>query len=126
MTTFAPPIKERTTKELLLIVGTPNERNETALLAAQSELALRKVDESEIKQAKHLSKQKVRLEELKRAKESYSVFDFIFEPITLIEIIFSWELKKDGYLRKAEQQRWFRKTLLVLLLAILLFFIIYK
>lgn len=126
MTTFNPPIKERTTKELLLIVGAPNEWNEIALLAAQSELALRKVDESKIKQAKHLSKQKVRLEELKRAKESYSVFGFIFEPITFIEIIFSWELKKDGYLRKAEQQRLFRKTLLVLLLAILLFFIIYK
>ena len=126
MTTFNPPIKARTTKELLLIVGAPDEWNETALLEAQSELALRKVDESKIKQAKHLSKQKVRLEELKRAKESYSVFDFIFEPITFIEIIFSWELKKDGYLRKAEQQRWFRKTLLVLLLAILLFFIIYK
>ncbi|ARS38773.1 hypothetical protein CA265_03385 [Sphingobacteriaceae bacterium GW460-11-11-14-LB5] len=126
MPPFTPPIKDRTTEELLLIVGAPDEWNETALQEAQSVLILRKVDESKIKQAKHLSKQKVKLEELKRAKESYSVFDFIFEPITFIEIIFSWELKKDGYLRKAEQQRWFRKILLFLLLAILLFFIIYK
>lgn len=119
MPTFNPPIEDRTTKQLLLIVGSPNEWDESAIEQAQLELTLRKVDESEIKQAKHQSKQKVRLEDLKRAKESYSFFDFIFEPSTFIEVIVSWELRKDGYLRKADQQQWLRPIFILVIIMII-------
>lgn len=115
MPTFNPPIEDRTTKQLLLIVGSPNEWDESAIEQAQLELTLRKVDESEIKQAK----QKVRLEDLKRAKESYSFFDFIFEPSTFIEVIVSWELRKDGYLRKADQQQWLRPIFILVIIMII-------
>ncbi len=44
---------------------------------------------------------------LKRAKESFSVLDFLLKPTkTVIEILFSWELKKEGYTKKATQQKW--------------------
>ncbi|NII81639.1 MULTISPECIES: hypothetical protein [unclassified Pedobacter] len=119
MLTFNPPIEDRTTKQLLLIVGSPNEWDESAIEQAQLELTLRNVDESEIKQAKHQSKQKVRLEDLKRAKESYSFFDFIFEPSTFIEVIVSWELRKDGYLRKADQQQWLRPIFILVMIMII-------
>lgn len=119
MPTFNPPIEDRTTKQLLIIVGSPNEWDESAIEQAQLELTLRKVDELEIKQAKHQSKQKVRLEDLKRAKESYSFFDFIFEPSTFIEVIFSWELRKDGYLRKADQQQWLRPIFILVIIMII-------
>jgi hypothetical protein len=119
MPIFNPPIKDRTTKQLLLIVGSPNEWDESAIEQAQLELTLRKVDEPEIKHAKHQSKQKVRLEDLKRAKESYSFFDFIFEPSTFIEVIVSWELRKDGYLRKADQQQWLRPIFILVIIMII-------
>ncbi|MDQ0967300.1 hypothetical protein QFZ20_002703 [Flavobacterium sp. W4I14] len=119
MPTFNPPIADRTTKQLLLIVGAPNEWDECAIEQAQLELILRKVDESEIKHAKHQSKQKVRLEALKRAKESYSFFDFIFEPSTFIKVIIFWELRKDGYLRKADQQQWLRPIFILVIIMII-------
>ncbi|QNR85575.1 hypothetical protein H9N25_03610 [Pedobacter riviphilus] len=119
MLTFNPPIEDRTTKQLLLIVGSPNAWDESAIEQAQLELTLRNVDESEIKHAKHQSKQKVRLQDLKRAKESYSFFDFIFEPSTFIEVIVSWELRKDGYLRKADQQRWLRPIFILVMIMII-------
>jgi hypothetical protein len=119
MPIFNPPIKDRTTKQLLLIVGSPNEWDESAIEQAQLELTLRKVDKPEIKHAKHQSKQKVRLEDLKRAKESYSFFDFIFEPSTFIEVIVSWELRKDGYLRKADQQQWLRPIFILVIIMII-------
>lgn len=122
MITFNPPINERTTEQLLLIVGSPNEWDESAIEQAQLELTLRKVDESEIKLAKHQSKQKVRLEDVKRAKESYSFFDFIFEPSTFIEVIVSWELRKDGYIRKADQQQRLRPIFIFVIMLIVVIF----
>ncbi|MDP5199413.1 hypothetical protein [Flavobacterium sp. DG2-3] len=113
---FRPPIKTRTTKELLAIAGAPKKWNPRAYKLATNELHLRKVDFKLIHQAKYIEKKKENLEVLKKAKESYSIFDFLFNlGGTLIEIIFSWNLEKEGYLTKAQQQKKFR---------ILLFFII--
>lgn len=122
MSAFNPPIKERTIEQLLLIVGAPNEWDESAVEQAQLELTLRKVDKSLITQAKHLSKQKVKLEDLKKAKESYSIFDFIFEPVTFIEILVSWDLRKDGYIRKADQQQWLRPIFILTIIMIIVIF----
>lgn len=89
---------------------------------AIDELYNRKVDLKLINQAKYIETKKENLEVLKKAKESYDITDFIFNlGGTLIEIIFSWDLEKEGYLRKAEQQKKFRIALLFLLAFILLF-----
>ncbi|MHC0443787.1 hypothetical protein ACWA1F_00165 [Flavobacterium sp. 3-218] len=109
---FKPPIKTRTTKELLAITGAPKRWNERAYKLAIDELHLRKINFKLIDQAKHVEKKRESFEALKKAKESYHITDFIFNlRETLFEIIFTWELKKDGYLLKAEQQKKFRLVL---------------
>ena len=53
-----------------------------------------------------------------KANESYHVCDFILNPLpTLVEIIFSWELKKDGFPRKARQQKYFRIVIGIIILS---------
>ncbi|MFD1603835.1 hypothetical protein ACFSJW_10025 [Flavobacterium artemisiae] len=119
---FKPPIKTRTTKELLAIAGAPKKWNQRAYKLAIDELYNRKVDSKLIDKAKYIEKKKENLEVLKKAKESYSILDFLFNfGGTLIEIIFSWNLEKEGYLRKAEQQKKFRIILLFVIASVLLF-----
>lgn len=116
---FRPPIKSRTTKELLEIVGAPKKWNSRAVKLANDELYSRKVDSKEIDQAKYIENKKEEIETLKKATKSYSLLDFIFRPkSTLFELLFTWELKKDGYLLKAEQQKTFRITLIVLIIIV--------
>jgi len=118
---FKPPIKTRTTKELLAIAGAPKKWNSRAYKLAIDELYNRKVDSKLIAQSKYLEKKKENLEVLKMAKESYTIFDFLFNfGGTLIEIIFAWNLEKEGYLRKAEQQKKFRIALFFLIATVLL------
>ncbi|WP_125722252.1 hypothetical protein [Flavobacterium ustbae] len=118
---FKPPIKTRTTKELLAITGAPKKWNERAYQLAVAELYSRKVDFKLIDQAKYIEKKKENFEALKRAKESYSISDFVFNlGGTLIELIFSWNLEEEGYLRKAEQQKKFRIVLFFLIASVLL------
>ncbi len=59
---FTPPIKERTTKELLNIVGAPEKWNPNAVKLASDELVKRKVDSKKIKTAKYLSKKGIESE----------------------------------------------------------------
>ena len=114
---FIPPIKERTTDDLLKIVGAPEKWNQRAVHLANNELINRKIEPKKIKTAKYLSKKRERIDERIKANESYHFCDFIFDPFwTLFEIIFSWELKKDGFTRKAEQQKYFRIGIGVLIL----------
>jgi hypothetical protein len=111
---FKPPITSRTTQELLEIAGAPKKWNERALQLALDELYHRKVDAKQIDQAKYIEKRKVQFEKLKKAKEGYTFFDFIFEPTgNLFEILFSWNLLEDGYILKAEQQRKYRPIILI-------------
>jgi len=118
---FKPPIKTRTTEELLVIAGAPKKWNSRAYKLAIDELYNRKVDSKLIAQYKYLEKKKENLEVLKMAKESYTIFDFLFNfGGTLIEIIFAWNLEKEGYLRKAEQQKKFRIALFFLIATVLL------
>ena len=121
---FKPPISERTTTELLEIVGDYKKWNTRAVQLANNELQNRKVEQKKIETAKYLSKKKKRVEKNLKANESYHICDFIFEPFgTLFEIIVSWELRKDGYVRKAEQQKILR---LIIGIIVLIFFIIFK
>ena len=116
---FTPPIKSRTTDELLRIVGAPDKWNPKAVHLANNELINRKVESKKIETAKYLARKRDRVEKKKLANESYHVCDFILAPIpTLFEIIFSWELKKDGFDRKAKQQKYFRIAIGVLVIVI--------
>jgi hypothetical protein len=122
---FKPPIKTRTTRELLEIAGAPKKWNEKALKLALKELYERKVDIKQIEQAQYVEKRKIEFEALRKATKSYQISDFILKPKgTLFELIFTWELKKDGYLLKAKQQRSFRITLFIIILIIYSLFII--
>jgi len=122
MTNFKPPIPTRSTKELLKIVGAAEKWNDEAVAQARVELKLRNVPQSQILHAEYLSKKADKYEELKRAKESYSISDFFFEPFaTIFEVLVSWELKKDGFLKKAEQQKRLRIIFGILILIVVIF-----
>jgi|GEM_PF-867391 len=123
MKIFNPPIATRTSKELVKIVAIPENWDEEAVAQAQTELLARGVDyQSQVEREKFLHERRENMERIKREKESYSIGDFIFEPFpTLLEILISWELKKDGYLRKARQQKIFRAIILGIAIIIYLY-----
>jgi hypothetical protein len=119
---FNPPIKERETSELLEIVAAEKKWNPEAVNLAFSELRARKVDYKKIEHSKYLSNKKGRIKNSRKANEGYNIFDLIGEPFwTIVEILFSWELKKDGYLRKARQQKRMRFSILILIIIGLLY-----
>ncbi|MBZ4036082.1 hypothetical protein K6T82_15020 [Flavobacterium sp. 17A] len=118
---FKPPIKTRTTQELLDIVGSPKKWNRDAVYLAKYELSNRNVDTSEIDKAIKLSELKEEEERLQKANKSYQITDFLFTPKrTILELLFTWELKKDGYTLKAKQQRTFRITLISVIIFVYL------
>jgi hypothetical protein len=118
---FRPPIKTRTTKELLEIAGAPKKWNERALKLAKTELPNRNIDTNEINNAILSAIENEDAEKLKKATKSYQISDFILRPTrTVLELLFTWELKKDGYILKAQQQKTFRITLIVLILFVYL------
>ena len=118
MIDFTPPIKERKTEELLEIVGKPENWNLDAIKLAETELRNRKVEKKKIETAKHLSRKVDRLKTKGKANESL-LFDFIEDPFwTIIAILFSWELKKDGFDRKAREQKIIRIIILCVIIII--------
>lgn len=123
MKSFNPPIATRTSKDLVKIVAISEDWDAEAVEQAEAELVKRGVEFEDLaKREKYIHDRKEKLEELRRAKESYSVLDFIFEPLsTLFEILISWELKKDGYLRKARQQKVFRAIIIGIAVIIYLY-----
>lgn len=125
---FKPPIKSRTTRELIEIAACPEKWNEVAFLLAQKELELREINPNEIKRKRGNIKQSERNERYKTANEPFCFFTFdLFEGFINWEevstFLFSWELEKDGLTRKAEFQRTYRPFLIILL--ILAIFIIF-
>jgi hypothetical protein len=121
MSNFRPDIYKRSTEELLEIISSKDEWNPEAVKQAKEELRKREVSDNEITHAKYIAKKTERIEMQKRAKESFSIIDFLLRPIkTAVEILFSWELKKEGYTKKATQQKWIIVGILILLLIILI------
>ncbi|WP_396193236.1 hypothetical protein [Flavobacterium sp.] len=123
---FKPPIKSRSTEDLLKIVGAPKKWNPIALKLAENELYNRKIDSKKIDQAKYLENKRNRIETSKIANESFNFFSF--DPTNLFinwsEIfmfLFSWEYEEDGFLKKAEIQRKYRPIILMVILAIIIF-----
>ncbi|RYF20392.1 MAG: hypothetical protein EOO42_12520 [Flavobacteriales bacterium] len=123
MKIFNPPIATRHSRELSKIVAIPEDWDEDAVTQAKNELTARGVDYSDlVTREKFLQDRQENMERAKRAKESFSIFDFLDSPLfTLFEILISWELKKDGFLRKARQQRTFRIIIFVVFIAIYTF-----
>ena len=112
---FKPPIAERETNDLLEIVGSEKKWNPKAVSLAYIELENRNVEQAKIRTAKYLSLKKEKIEIKNKANESFHICDFILEPFgTLFQIVFSWELKKDGFIKKAEQQKKLRIVILII------------
>lgn len=105
------------------IVGAEEDWNPDVVEEAKAELRHRIIPNDSLMHAKYLKRKSDDIEALKRAQASYSVLDFLLKPAkTIVEILFTWELKKDGYLRKARQQRWLRLILIILIL----FFVLHQ
>ncbi|WP_289056037.1 hypothetical protein [Carboxylicivirga marina] len=120
---FNPPIEKRKTSQLLRIVGNESEWNSEAVELASVELTKRKVSKDEIEKAKRLQKRKKKTITTQNAEKGYSIFDFIEEPFwTTFEVLFSWELKKDGFIRKARQQKYIRLAIVSIVIALYFLF----
>jgi len=123
MKTFSPPIASRSSEELLKIVCRPTDWDDEAVAQAKQELRARNVEYNDlVLKKKYLHKRSKRLENLRKSKESYSVLYFFFNPFaSLVEIIGSYDLKEDGYFRKARQRRIIIAVLLLLGLSVYLY-----
>jgi predicted DNA-binding protein (MmcQ/YjbR family) len=116
---FKQSIKEMATDELLNIVGSPEKWQPIAIQFANNELIFRNIEQKKIETAKYLSKKKERIKKQTKANQGYHLCDFISQPFwTLVEITFSWELEKDGFPKKARQQKKFRIALGIIILII--------
>lgn len=125
MIDIKPPIIERSTEELLEIVGLPKDWKPEIVDLAMFELKKRKIDKQKIDTAKYLSQKRERIKKSNKANESL-LWDFIGDPLwTIVIILFSWELKKDGFDRKAKEQRVIRLTLLSIAVLILAWTLLY-
>ncbi|MDO3695943.1 hypothetical protein QVZ41_13915 [Wenyingzhuangia sp. chi5] len=122
MDDFIPPIRERETEELLEILAFENDWDPKAVLLAKNELSNRKIDSKEIQNAKKFAKEFEQNLKSEKAEEGFTLADFIFDfGHTLFIILFSWELKKDGFPRKAKQQKYFRIGILIILFIIFIY-----
>lgn len=124
MDDFKPPIKTRSTQELLAIAGAPKKWNERALKLALDELYNRKVDSKLIEQAKYTEKFLVEFESLIRADSRFEFFclrphHLFIRWSEIFMFLFSWEYEKDGFLYKAKIQRKYRPITLFVVLALI-------
>lgn len=121
MLDYQPPFNKRSTEELLEIIGNEEEWENDAVELAYTELKERNVTSDEFIKAKEDFKNIQLQEKIKKANESYSVIEFILEPATIFALIIQWELKKDGYLRKARQLNRIRFVVVFIAFWIILF-----
>ena len=123
---FKPPIKTRTTEELLAIAGAPKKWNERALKLALEELYNRKVDNSLIEEVKNTEKQQVEFESFTKSKARFNFFclnpgHFFIDWSEVFMFLFSWEYEKDGFSHKANIQRKYRPILLLIILLVVVY-----
>jgi hypothetical protein len=123
---FKPPIKTRTTEELLEIAGAPKKWNERALKLAMDELYNRNVDTTQIEEAKKVEKLQVEFEALIKADSRFEFFCLRLHHLFInwsevFMFLFSWEYEKDGFLWKAKIQRKYRPIILLMILAAIVY-----
>jgi hypothetical protein len=118
---YKRPIKTRKDEEIIEIVSFPEKWSPKAVELAKLEFENRKLDPKKIQTAQYLDKKRKKIEVKKKADEGFTLWDFIDDPfMTLFILIFSWELKKDGYLKKAKQQKYFRIFFVIVILLVIL------
>jgi hypothetical protein len=127
---FKPPIKTRTTEELLEIAGAPKKWNERALKLALDELYNRKIDTKQIDQAKYIEKRQVDFEALIKSKKQFDFFclnptHLFINWSEVFMFLFSWEYESDGFLHKAKQQTKYRPIILLIILAVIIYGLFY-
>ncbi|MFC7775221.1 hypothetical protein [Flavobacterium sp. GCM10027622] len=118
---FKPPIKSRTTRDLIEIAAYPEKWNKAAFQLAQEELKLREVDPDKIKRRRRSLKKMERNERRSIANEPFCFFSLNFlegfiEWSEVFTFLFSWGLEEDGLTRKAEFQRTYRPFVIVIFL----------
>lgn len=125
---FEPPIAERRTDELIQIANFPDDWNPLAVEQAKKELIVRNVPvEYENKKVSVLKryKQKKKVTASKRkANERYYWDDFVFRlDDVIMEMLFDWDMKKDGYSKKHQQRKY---TFAVVGLLVVLIYVLLK
>lgn len=108
---FNPPISERDSDELIIIVHSPKgDWQESALAQAKAELEKRGItDEQQLNRIQEIDAEiqhEWELELERRKTEDYSRLDKVFLFLFCYRYIFSdWNLKKEGYLLKAKRRK---------------------
>lgn len=122
-----PQIKDHLIKPLMEITGPPEDWDEIAFHQTLKGLKFSNIPEDKIKPARYPYQKRTKLQEIKRAKDPYSILDFIGSPLlTFLDRIFSWELKKVISKEKRIKYNGLRQYLHSLLLLFSLFSAIYK
>ena len=131
MKTYKPPIKERTTKELIIIANSSEKKwQKEAILQAKNELLIRNISEkqqedffeAEFEKAEQYYK-RVEQKRHQNLTESYSIITIIFIfIITPFLLVGKWkvglsltELKRENYLLK------FKQKLITLIISIIVY-----
>ncbi len=123
MKEFRPAIKSRKTDELLEIVSCGENWEPDAVNQAKTELALRNIPLERIEHSKYMAKRVERSEEIRRAKVGYTFRDFLGSGsgLVIFEVLFSWELRREGYLRKAKQQKYLRLIFILIIVLMIIY-----
>ncbi|MCX2740257.1 hypothetical protein [Pontibacter anaerobius] len=128
---FEPPIAERETDELIQIVNFPDDWNPVAVEQARAELLARNISpEYNTKKVAVLKRYKQKKREFankRKANEGYHWEDFIFSlDDVLVEMLFDWDMKKDGYLIKHRQRKYSFFILAILILTLCVYWNLVK
>ncbi len=128
---FTPPIAERATDELVRIANYPDNWNPVAVEQAKQELISRNVSvdyqQKKTKIWNQFYNRKNEATSQRRAKESYSWLDVIFDlPEFLVGVLFDWSLKKDGYTKKHKQRKYILSALVLLIVVLYVWVQLYK
>ena len=120
MKEFNPPINTRANEDLLLILNDNKEWDKEAVKQAEHELTKRGVVNKEIIHSKYIYNKEQKLKKLRKTNESLLPDLFLHPTRTMILIMFTWELKKDGYVRKAKEQFYIRIIVIAIIISLFL------
>jgi actin-related protein len=105
MMNFNPKIEERSNDDLLDIIADKENWNEVAVRLAEKELRKRNVPQSKISERELFFEKLKEIEIKQKANESFDFASYLFHPLGAFEMVFSSGLKKNGYIKKARQQK---------------------
>ena len=125
---FEPPIAERKTDELIQIANFPDDWSPLAVEQAKKELLVRNVpveyENEKVATLKRYNKKKNTIAAKRRANEGFEWHEFIFNfSDVIVVMLFDWDMKKDGYLRKHQQRKY---TFAVVGLLVLIVYVLLK